>query len=721
MRKTGTIKSLGISTKVVLSGLTITALFVLTTFAWIIPGAERAILERKREKIKEATETAWSVMLYYQNLAESGALTLEAAQQQAATVIKNMRYGPDMKDYFWINDTKPCMIMHPYRTDLEGKSLTDFRDPNGVALFAEAVKICSREGAGFVSYSWQWKDEETHVVPKISYVRLYRPWQWIVGTGMYIEDVRAEMQTWRIRVIAVSALVALIGIIMSWRIGQAVARRLQLISRNDRDILKGTDRALHLHSIVMLIVVPVLASITIFWCIRFYQSLSNIILDGFNRKLGAISSTVGSFISGEDHQAIAKAGTEDSPLYRQYALPMRRIMEKTGLTYLYTQILSPEEPFCNYVIDASTGEDHSDIGYRDELPSSDYEGGRKVMLYGVIHHGNVEPTEGWGLIKVCYAPIYNSDNTISSMAGADVNISAINEKTRTGLFTVGLLAVCVTLGTGYISILFSRRLKRPIYELRDAALMIAGGNHEHHVEILEPDELIPVSSAFNRIGRRLKDTLSELKTADRNIAGMNIQNDLIMALDRISSTGELVSGTAAAMWSNRISALKTMSGGVTGNQRSIFWLGEPLPPLQAVQRRSELASTMQKLADTRACNCAELIESAARGLVRAVFIAERDGCSVMVFEPVDVLGVCRDGSMKLVNLDTGSTLTQHPFLFIIASDDAAGIQNIAVQAVSNLSAKGGIGTTNLLHEIKEGCAINQSGGQIFTSVMEVKA
>lgn len=256
MTKTGILKHLDISTKVVTAGLTITGLFVLTIFAWIIPGAERGLLERKREKIREATETAWSVMQYYQSLVAANELSLPEAQRRAATVIKHMRYGPEMKDYFWINDMRPYMIMHPYRADLDGKDLADFKDPNGVALFVEFVKTCQQQGAGFVRYSWQWKDDESNVVPKISYVRLYRPWQWIVGTGMYIEDVRAEIRGWRIRVMIISALVAFVGVFLSWRIGQEVAKRVRLLSRSDSDLLQGTGKVWRLQSMVMLVVVP---------------------------------------------------------------------------------------------------------------------------------------------------------------------------------------------------------------------------------------------------------------------------------------------------------------------------------------------------------------------------------------------------------------------------------------------------------------------------------
>lgn len=718
MKNTGIVRNLGISAKVVAVGLAITGLFVVTTFTWIIPGAERAILERKREKIKEATETAWSVMLYYQSLVDAGELHLEEAQRRAVAVIKNMRYGPEMKDYFWINDMRPYMIMHPYRSDLDGNSLEDFKDPNGVALFVEAAKTCRQQGAGFVSYSWQWKDDKNNIVPKISYVRLYRPWQWIVGTGMYIEDVRAEIRGWRLRVIFVSALVAFFGVILSWRIGQEVAKRIRLLSMGDSDLLKGTGKVWHLHSIVMLIIVPAIACMTVFWCIRFYQSLSQVIIDGFDRKLGAIASTTGCFIRGEDHEAIFESADENTPLYRKYSLPMQHIREKSGLTYLYTQKLIGENPYCKYVLDASLGDDHSEIGYKDELPLTDYQGAENVLLYGVIHKGNVEATEGWGLVKVCYAPIYNDDNSITCMAGADVNISTINVKTRTALFAVGLLAVCAIFGTGYITFLFSKRFGGPISELRDAALMIAGGSHEHHVDVKEPKELIRVSTAFNRIAGRLKETLSELKAADKDIVEGSIQHDLMLALDKPWTNATDKPNTA---WLNKNAFEKTTSGWVNNQQNTITWIGNPLPPLDALRHRCKTATVMAKLTvDTSGSACCANIGNASQGLVRACFVVGTIGARAVVFNPVKVIGLAIDGSLSILTLDRNTDLSDLDVQWLIVTDAPAEIEQQAGQALTNCITKGSASAYDLLCIVENNLKTDKVTKQTLVSVLEVQ-
>ena len=84
------------------------------------------------------------------------------------------------------------MIMHPYKPEMNGKDLTDYKDPNGKHLFVEFVKVCQEKGEGMVDYMWP-KQDGAKPVPKVSYVKLFKPWGWIVGSGIYIDDMEKEM------------------------------------------------------------------------------------------------------------------------------------------------------------------------------------------------------------------------------------------------------------------------------------------------------------------------------------------------------------------------------------------------------------------------------------------------------------------------------------------------------------------------------------------------
>ena len=96
------------------------------------------------------------------------------------------------------------MIVHPYRPELNGQDLSEHSDRAGKRMFVEFARLVKADGAGYAEYLWQWKDDERRVVPKLSYVKGFEPWGWIIGTGIYLEDVRAQVSDITRRVIQVA-------------------------------------------------------------------------------------------------------------------------------------------------------------------------------------------------------------------------------------------------------------------------------------------------------------------------------------------------------------------------------------------------------------------------------------------------------------------------------------------------------------------------------------
>ncbi|MFZ5761217.1 MAG: cache domain-containing protein [Thermodesulfobacteriota bacterium] len=182
-------------------------LFVVVVYQVFLPSLEAALLERKREMVHELTETAWHILQTYDALAERGEIAPAEARQKAIRQIREIRYGDDHKSYFWINDMRPVMVMHPYRTDLEGKALANFVDPAGNALFKQIVATVVAQQEGYVDYMWQRQDDPTRIVPKISFVKAFQPWGWIIGTGIYLDDVQQEIKTISRRIAAFSGLI----------------------------------------------------------------------------------------------------------------------------------------------------------------------------------------------------------------------------------------------------------------------------------------------------------------------------------------------------------------------------------------------------------------------------------------------------------------------------------------------------------------------------------
>jgi PAS domain S-box-containing protein len=169
------------------------SLFIAAFWGMILPSFERALLEQKRNMTRDLIDSAWSILAAYEADERSGMLTHEQAQALAITDIEGLRYGNEGKDYFWIQDMQPRMIMHPYRFDLNGQDLTEFKDARGVPIFIEFTNLIQSQGEGYVDYVWQWNDDPQRLEAKESYVKGFAPWGWIIGTGLYVEDVKLEI------------------------------------------------------------------------------------------------------------------------------------------------------------------------------------------------------------------------------------------------------------------------------------------------------------------------------------------------------------------------------------------------------------------------------------------------------------------------------------------------------------------------------------------------
>jgi methyl-accepting chemotaxis protein len=147
-------------------------------------------LESERQYMtKNLSSSALGVVRHFNNLTITGELTIDEAQLLAMNTLKASTYGKN--GYFWINDSKGKMIMHPYRPEIVGKVLMDMQDINGKYFFKEFIDI-SKKGGGWVTYYWP-KPNTLKDYPKISYVTYFEPWDWILGTGDYIDDIQENI------------------------------------------------------------------------------------------------------------------------------------------------------------------------------------------------------------------------------------------------------------------------------------------------------------------------------------------------------------------------------------------------------------------------------------------------------------------------------------------------------------------------------------------------
>lgn len=183
---------------------------------------KQAFVDAKRAQTQRVTEVAYGVLEHHAAL-EAAGLPREEAQRRALATIRGLRYGGS--EYFWINDMQTKMVMHPFKPELEGKILDQLQDPGGKRMFVEFAAQARDHGAGFVNYQWP-KPGQEQPVPKISYVKGFAPWGWVVGSGVYIDDIESAFWAQAARSLLVGGVIVLLLSICAWLMLRSILRQL---------------------------------------------------------------------------------------------------------------------------------------------------------------------------------------------------------------------------------------------------------------------------------------------------------------------------------------------------------------------------------------------------------------------------------------------------------------------------------------------------------------
>ena len=229
-------KNWSIFTKIMSLSLLTWVVIVLATTLVLMPFVNGLLLQEKRNTVSYLVQNAVSILASYQKQVDDGSLSREDAQKQAAGRIASIRY--DGTNYLWINDVNAKMVMHPIKPEMNGTDLSSVKDPNGKFLFKEMVAVCKEKGKGFVDYAWP-KPGSSEAIPKVSYVELYQPWGWVVGTGIYIDDVTAHMHKIQIGFgIGLLALL-MVCIVLAWVVTVTITRPVAAVVHAIKDIAEG--------------------------------------------------------------------------------------------------------------------------------------------------------------------------------------------------------------------------------------------------------------------------------------------------------------------------------------------------------------------------------------------------------------------------------------------------------------------------------------------------
>ncbi|BCB95245.1 chemotaxis protein [Dissulfurispira thermophila] len=215
---------------------------------------KQTMLDEKKTKLRHVTEVAYGILEHYYKLQTEGKLSEADAKALAIVQIKSIRY--EGKEYFWINDDSlpiPKMIMHPTVPALDGKLLDaekfncakamqygidgeTVKTDGKKNLFQAFVEVTNKSGIGYVSYEWpkplKGGGATKELYPKMSFIKKFEPWHWVIGSGIYIDDVNTAFMKEVIQQIVIA--LTIIGI---------VGLAFWLISAN---IVKSVDKAIDL-------------------------------------------------------------------------------------------------------------------------------------------------------------------------------------------------------------------------------------------------------------------------------------------------------------------------------------------------------------------------------------------------------------------------------------------------------------------------------------------
>jgi len=197
------------------------------------------IMETHKLQIRSVTEAAVKVVQAYYDEVQAGTITGDQAKELAKNALRKIRFAGN--EYFYVYDYEGKLIAHPFKTELEGTyKLKAAKGPDGKAIIPELIKA-ARDGGGYVPFSWA-KPPSNEITPKLGYAAAFDPWQWMIGTGVYVDDVQGERNEalLKIGLIAVAVLLVMVasGLYISWQIGHRIQRqsgRMLALAEGDLD------------------------------------------------------------------------------------------------------------------------------------------------------------------------------------------------------------------------------------------------------------------------------------------------------------------------------------------------------------------------------------------------------------------------------------------------------------------------------------------------------
>lgn len=220
--------------------------FILLIFFYLLPKINEIYLEDRKADLKHVTETAYSILKYYDDKAKNGELSLDTAKILAYNAINSLRYSG--KEYFFGYTPDGICVIHGSQPEVIGQNRIELKDPNGKYFVKELGETAVKQGEGYVDYMYP-KLGETEPKPKLSFVKYYEPWGIYVGTGVYIDDLELLISETRNSLMLPILIIVIIVTLISYKISQFLSEKINIISQSAAEVSKGNyDKLVYLNT-----------------------------------------------------------------------------------------------------------------------------------------------------------------------------------------------------------------------------------------------------------------------------------------------------------------------------------------------------------------------------------------------------------------------------------------------------------------------------------------
>lgn len=229
--------------------LSITGLAMLAGLLVLLTGDRRAMYAEKSRDAQQLVHQAIAVLETQHRQVRDGKLSEDEAKRLARETIATMRHGDGGSDYFWIQDGQARLLMHPIKPELDGQDMSDFKDAGGKRIFVEFARVAQGSGSGDVAYVWP-KPGKSEPQPKISHVEHFAGWGWIVGTGVYTDDVEAAF--WSSAWIEGGSIIAFLiatGLVFQWVSRRYVTQPIERLQATMSRVAADQDLTLRCHPV----------------------------------------------------------------------------------------------------------------------------------------------------------------------------------------------------------------------------------------------------------------------------------------------------------------------------------------------------------------------------------------------------------------------------------------------------------------------------------------